>query len=260
MVQMTTLLDTDILNSQTLVVEVFRSMREDLLGVFGTIEFTRKDDYSPVTQWDVAVETQLRTKLAESFPDFGFQGEETGHTGNDSTYWLVDPIDGTSSFIRGLPYSTNMAALVHDGIVVAAVIYDFLHDALYTAIKGGGAYKNGKKIEVNTRRRAGDIVIYVMSRQQFPLFREALSELRMRTVQPMGGSGHAYAMLSEGKIDGIVNLHTTMGAYDNAPGVLLAEEAGARMLSYDEEVGVKRHEFIIGSPFVADEIERSGLI
>lgn len=257
---MAEILDTDIVGSQALVVDVFRSMREDLLGVFGAIEFTRKDDFSPVTQWDVAVETKLRTRLAELFPNFGFEGEETGHAGNDVTYWLVDPIDGTSSFIRGLPYATNMAALVHNGVVVAAVIYDFVHDALYTATKGGGAFKNGQKIEVNTRRRAGDIVVYVMSREQFPLFREALAELHMRTVQPMGAAGHAYAMLAEGKIDGIVNIHTTMGAYDNAPGVLLAEEAGAKILSYDEETGVKRHEFIIGSPFVADEIERSGLI
>lgn len=256
----TQLLDTHITESQRLVVEVFRSVRGDLLEVFGKIEYTRKDDFSPVTEWDVAVENRLQAALAESFPEFGFQGEETGHTGDTETYWLVDPIDGTSSFIRGLAYSTNMAALVHKGIVVASVIYDFVHDAMYTALKDGGAFKDGQPIQVNTTRRSGDLLLYVMTRKQFPLIREALAELHMRTVQPMGGAGHAYSLLAEGKIDGIVNIHTTMGVYDNAPGLLLAEEAGAAILSYDDEVGVNRHEFILGSPFLVDQIEKSGLL
>lgn len=256
----TTLSSDRIVDSQALVATIFRSLRSDLLGVFGKIEYTRKNDFSQVTEWDVAVENRLQEALAEAFQEFGFQGEETGHTGNTETYWLVDPIDGTSSFIRGLPYSTNMAALVHEGVVVASVIYDFIHDGMYTAIKGGGAFRDGQPIQVNTARRSGDLVVYVMTRKQFPLIREALAELHVRTVQPMGAAGHAYSLLAEGKIDGIVNLHTTMGAYDNAPGVLLAEEAGAAMLSYDDESGVNRHEFIIGSPFLVDEIEKSGLI
>lgn len=254
------LADNQISESQALVVSVFHSLRQDLLGVFGKIEFTRKGDFSPVTKWDVAVESKLQAVLAEAFPSFGFQGEETGHTGNETTYWLVDPIDGTSSFIRGLPYSTNMAALVHDGVVVAAVIYDFVHDATFTALKGKGAFKDGTRIKINATRRTNDLVVYVMSRKQFPLIREALQELGMRTVQPMGAAGHAYSLLAEGKIDGIVNLQTTMGAYDNAPGVLLAEEAGAVVLPYDELQGVLRHDFIIGTPFVTDEIEKSGLL
>jgi len=254
------LTDDQIVTSQALVVATFKSFREDLLKVFGNIEYTRKGDSSPVTAWDVAVEKKLRAVLLTAFPDFGFEGEETGHTGNTTTYWLTDPIDGTSSFIRGLYYSTNMAALVHKGEVLAAVVYDFVHDAVYTAIKGKGAFKNGVQLSVNTKRRSGDLVIYVMSRKQFPLIREALQELQMRTIQTMGGAGHAYGILAEGKIDGIVNLHTTMGAYDNAPGLLIAEEAGAAVLSYDQEVGVNRHEFIVGTPFVVDEIEKSGLL
>jgi myo-inositol-1(or 4)-monophosphatase len=252
--------EEQVLAAQSLVVDTFKSFREELLTVFGNSEFTRKGDFSPVTTWDVAVETKLSEALKVSFPTFGFQGEETGKSGNDQTYWLVDPIDGTTSFIRGLPYSTNMAALVHDNEVIAAVIYDFVHDIVYTAIKDKGAYKDGVRIRTNTKRRTNDLLIYVMTRKQFPLIREALQELGMRTVQPMGAAGHAYSLLAEGKIDGIVNLHTSMGAYDNAPGLLLAEEAGASVLAYDSETGVNRHEFIVGSPFVVDEIEKSGLL
>lgn len=249
-----------IADSQALVISVFASFRDELVSAAGNSPHTLKEDLSPVTKWDVTVETKIRESLHQAFPDFGFRGEELGKSGNEHTYWLVDPIDGTSSFIRGLSYSTNMAALVHENVVIAAVIYDFMHDVVYTAVKGEGAYKNGQRISVNTERRTDNLLVYVLPRKQFALIREALNELGMRTVQPMGGTGHAYGLLAEGKIDGIVNIHTSMGAYDNAPGVLLAEEAGAVMLPFDEETGVNRHEFIIGSPFVVDAIEKSGLL
>ena len=247
-------------DSQALVIEVFRSLRVDLLSVYGKIEYTSKADMSKVTVWDVKVETMLHDRLSKEFPEIGFEGEETGPSGNRETYWLVDPIDGTSSFIRGLRYCTNMAALVHEGETVAAVIYDFVNDELYTAIKGEGAFKDGAKLSVATHRPVHDSVIYSFSRTKFSHIREALGELRMRALLTMGAAGHTYGLLAEGKIDGIVALDSVMGAYDNAPGMLLAEEAGAVVLSYDDASGVDRKEFIVASPAVAEAIERSGLI
>lgn len=243
-----------------IVSEVFKGLRSDLLGATGNVAFTRKPDFTVVTEWDVRVESILRAAIEEKYPELGFKGEESGVHGNETTYWLVDPIDGTSSFIRGLYYATNMAALVHEGEVIASVMYDFNHDYLYTATKGGGAFKNGTAISVNNERTKGDYVVYSLTRETFPLIREALYELGMRTLLPMGAAGHSYLMLAEGKIDGVVVLRTGTGLHDNAPGVLLAEEAGATLLQYDDETGVNRHEFIIGSPVVIDSIEKSGLI
>lgn len=248
-----------IARAQETVEHVFRSVRPELLKVHGSSAFTRKDNHSPVTEWDVMVENRLRAKLEADFPELGFEGEETGHFGSTDAYWLVDPIDGTSSFIRGLHYCTNMAALVVDGVVIAAVIYDFVSDHVYTARKGEGAFKDGKPIHVNTTRAEGDHVIYSLTRTRFSLIREALGTLKMRTLLPMGAAGHAYMMLAEGKIDGMVVLDE-IGLHDNAPGVLIAEEAGAVLLPYDEGVGVHRRKFIIGSPQVVDAIEHSGLI
>lgn len=251
--------DQQVIDSQQLVINVFKTFRGELLSVFGNIEHTSKPDHSPVTVYDVKVEETLKAALAESFPAIGFEGEETGASGSRETYWLVDPIDGTSSFIRGLPFSTNMAALVHDGVVIAAVIYDFVNDVLYTAFKGKGSFKNGERIQLKERPE-GSHFIYAMSHTGFGHIKEALNELRMRTLLPVGASGHEYAMLAEGKIDGIVNLERGRGLHDNAPGVLLVEEAGGVLLSYDELNGVYRSQFIIGSPTVVDLIERSGLL
>jgi len=252
--------DVRVANSQETVIRVFKGFREELLAAFGNTEHARKADNSPVTAHDVAVEEALKSTLAESFPEFGFEGEETGTFGDRDTYWLVDPIDGTSSFIRGLPFSTNMAALVSNDVVIAAVIYDFINDVMYTALKGRGAYKDGVKIGINTERKSGDLFIYSMTAVHFGRIHEALRELKMRPLLPVGASGSHYAMLAEGKIDGIVNLVKSQGLHDNAPGVLLCEEAGATMLGYDEKQGVHRSQFIIGSPLVIDGIERSGLL
>ena len=252
--------DQTILEAQRIVVDVFRRLRPELMSVFGKIEYTQKKDQSKVTVWDVKVENTLRSALAEHYPVFGFEGEETGVFGSTTTYWLVDPIDGTSSFIRGLRYCTNMAALVHDGQVIAAVVYDFVNDELYTAVKGKGSFKDGVKLSVATHRSVDDSVIYSFSRNLFTRIREALGSIQMRVLLTMGAAGHSYCLLAEGKIDGIVVLDSNVGKYDNAPGVLIAEEAGAVVLSYDDASGVDRMEFIIATPVVAEAIERSGLL
>ncbi len=249
-----------IIDSQQVVIDVFRRLRPELMSVYGKIEHTQKKDRSKVTVWDVKVENTLRDELSRRYPELGFEGEETGVFGSTTTYWLVDPIDGTSSFIRGLRYCTNMAALVHDGQVIAAVIYDFVNDELYTAIKGKGAYKDGAKLSVASHRPVDDSVIYSFSRKLFTYIREALGSIRMRVLLTMGAAGHSYGLLAEGKIDGIVVLDSAVGKYDNAPGMLLVEEAGAVVLSYDDASGVDRKEYIVATPVVAEAIERSGLI
>jgi len=247
-------------DSLELVQRVFRDVRPELMAVFGKIEYTRKSDRSKVTAWDLKIENDLQAELQANFPGLGFEGEETGSSGSKDRYWLVDPIDGTSSFIRGLRYCTNMAALVDDGQVTAAVIYDFVHDEMYTAIKGEGAFKDGVRLAVATQRPADDAVLFSFSRDLFSKLREALSSIHMNLLLPIGAAGHSYCMLAEGKIDGIVALQSTAKKHDNAPGMLIAEEAGAVVLSYSEEVGVDRNEFIIATPVVADAIEKSGLI
>lgn len=248
-----------VIDAQAVVIDVFRGFREELLGVFGNIEHTSKPDHSPVTVYDVKVETTLRDRLAEAFPEMGFEGEETGATGNRDTYWLVDPIDGTSSFIRGLPFCTNMAALVQDEVVIAAVIYDFVNDVLYTSLKGEGAYKDGVQMHVKEREQ-GNQFIYSMTHDTIGHIKEALSELRMRTLLPVGAAGHTYMLLAEGKIDGIVNLRRSKTLHDNAPGVMMCEEAGAVILSYDDNTGVNRTQFVAGTSGVIDAIEHSGLL
>jgi len=230
------------------------------MEVFGTIAFTRKADHSQLTKWDVKIENELRHKLNDEIPAWGFRGEETGAHGSEDTYWLVDPIDSTSSFIRGLPFATNMAALVYNGETIAAVIYDFVQDRLYTALKGEGAFRDSQPIFVNKQREKGNYLAYAFARRTYGAVAEAGRELGASVYLPIGAAGNAYLSLAEGKIDAVCAVGLASARpYDHAPGMLIAEEAGARVFSLDGKEGVVRNEFIIGSPRLIDEIERSGL-
>lgn len=156
---------SEITGSLDLIIDTFKELRPMLMKSYGNIGHTSKADDSPVTELDVRVETVLKEKLAAAYPHIGFRGEETESTPDTSgAAWLVDPIDGTSSFIHGLPYCTNMAGLVVDGETVASVIYQFPTGDLYTAVRGEGAYKNGERIAVKNTPLNDSIVLLDRSR------------------------------------------------------------------------------------------------
>jgi len=246
------MVDKKVIESQSLVIDVFKGFRDELLAAFGNIEHDLKSDQSQVTQLDIKIEKTLKARLTEAYPEFGFQGEETGKSGNDKQFWLVDPIDGTSSFIRGLPACTNMAAFVDSNQSVIAVIYDFIHDILYTATKGGGAFKNQVKMQVDNGRAPNNLYVYLTDTSKLVELRNIFQSVGMRCFSPFGASGHFYVLLSEGKIDGCTMVNPRCGVHDNAPGVLLATEAGCQIIQLDDKDGIYMHEFIIGSPnFIA---------
>lgn len=149
----------EMLGSMQIIINIFRDFRPELMKSYGNITHESKNDNSPVTYLDVKVETAIKQHLAELYPHIGFHGEETEDIPSQSgALWIVDPIDGTSSFIHGLPYCTNMAGLVIDGETVASVIYQFPTDELFTAIKGKGAYRNDEKISIKNTELNNSIV------------------------------------------------------------------------------------------------------
>lgn len=238
--------------SSRLVRETFRSFRDELMASYGSAEYVYKYDHSQVTELDLKIEKTLKQLLADSFGDLGFLGEETGDSRKiDQPYWVVDPIDGTSSFIRGLPNCTNMAALVQDGQPVVGVIYDFVADRLYEAHKGHGAFVNGIAIQVHDRP-VDQAALYLQSFSSLPaVVRQELRQRHTELYRPIGASGHAYTQLAEGKIDGYVLLGSKKSIHDNAPGALIACEAGAELFVPNGEAWtVESSDFICATPSV----------
>lgn len=113
--------------------------------------YTNKSDHSPVTEADRSVEQRLRTFVVKRFPEVGFLGEETGEITNkeQSMRFIVDPIDGTRAFIRGLKTWSVIVGLEAETEPVLAVVFMPAADELYVAVKGDGAYCNGRPLRVS---------------------------------------------------------------------------------------------------------------
>src|SRR5664279_5101535 len=129
---------------------------EELIKHYGKIEADLKPDKeigmaNSVTKLDLQTENFLAEELRKFDPTISFHGEEYGKRSSSERKWLVDPIDGTSFFARGLPFCATMVALIEADQVLLSVIYDFVNRDLYWAIKGQGAYKNQDRIFVSNR-------------------------------------------------------------------------------------------------------------
>jgi myo-inositol-1(or 4)-monophosphatase len=243
--------------SQQLVIDVFKDFREELMQSYGKIGHSSKGDGSPVTELDVKVEQAIKQRLAEAYPEIGFHGEETDDVaGIVNATWIVDPIDGTSSFIHGLPYCTNMAGLVVDGVTVASVIYQFATDDLYTAIRGEGAYKNGARIYVNNTELDNSIVFAgsFAYKNLYPIF----AADKVGIYAPLGASGYEFICLAEGSIQAVTKLRCGSLMHDDVPGVLLVQEAGGHITSF--ESGLYTYEtlsFVAATPNVTKLIQEN---
>lgn len=243
--------------SQQLVIDVFKSFREELMKSYGNIEHISKGDGSPVTELDIKVEKAIKERLAKDYPEIGFHGEETEDVaGTVDATWIVDPIDGTSSFVHGLPYCTNMAGLVVDGVTVASVIYQFATDDLYTAIRGEGAYKNDERIYIKNTELDNSIVFSgsFAYKNLYPIF----GPHKIGIFAPLGASGYEYTRLAQGSIQAVTKLRGGSQMHDNVPGVLLVQEAGGEIISFEGDTyAYDTLSFVAATPNVAGVIKGS---
>jgi histidinol-phosphatase len=141
--------------------EAARAAAEVIRGYYQhNLEVRTKADQTPVTEADVRAEQTIRTLLAERFPDYGFYGEETGqHDLGAENVWLVDPIDGTKSFVRQCPFFSTQIALLRGGQLVLGVSSAPAYGEIAWAERGGGAYLNDRPIRVSqTAELAASIV------------------------------------------------------------------------------------------------------
>lgn len=179
-----------------------------------------------VTEADIAVERTVAAALKAAYPDIGFVGEEDGGDRGASRFWLMDPIDGTGIYLRGLPFSTSMLALIEDGKVSFSCIYDFANDHAYYAERGEGAFREDERLRVSDRPLSNSYLFWE-AKYDTPAGKAAFEGLRTKTalIKTMS-AGWEYAMIASGKAEGRVNVEPWGNDYDFAPGSLLVEEAG----------------------------------
>ena len=206
------------------------------VGKPATVE-TKRSAIDLVTDLDRASEDLIPRILLKAFPDHGFYGEERPRLRQDAPYqWIVDPLDGTTNFVHGLPLFGISIGLAHHGTILVGVIYDPMRKELFTAAKGRGAFLNGKRIAVSPTRRLGQSLL---STGFASTFRERhhryLSwfrafEMRSQAVRRIGSTALSLADVAAGRLDGFYEQH--LWPWDVAAGLLLIHEAGGRVTDF----------------------------
>jgi myo-inositol-1(or 4)-monophosphatase len=208
-----------------------RSLARDF-GEVQNLQVSLKGPADYVSQADRKAETIIKTELMRARPTYGFMGEESSEQkGTDGAHrWIVDPLDGTTNFLHGMPHFAVSIALERNGEIVAGVIYNPSTDELYTAERGGGAFLNDRRLRVAARKAMSDAVIGTgvphLGRGHHGKF---LVELRhvmgeCAGIRRMGAAALDLAYVAAGRLDGF--WETPLEPWDMAAGILLIREAG----------------------------------
>ncbi len=196
------------------------------------VEF--KEDASPVTIADREAESLLRSSLLVQFPDDGFLGEESGEQPGSSGYrWIVDPIDGTRSFVRGIPLWATLVGLEHHGELIAGVVVEPAMGNTYRALRGNGAFKNERPIRVSAVDRLGNAILGTSDFTSFDKAGKADVFVKMsRHVQKQRGYGDyfGFTLVAQGATD--IMLDYGVHAWDIAAVIPIIEEAGGQFTDW----------------------------
>jgi myo-inositol-1(or 4)-monophosphatase len=204
------------------------------------IEFKGRQDLVSIA--DRSVEDVIRAQLTAAFPDDDVIGEEGGYAtdrGGDRV-WVIDPIDGTANFLRGIPYWSVALGYVVGGRTEVAVTYDPMHDELFAARRGQGATRNGQPIRVSGRTDPGKSALGTA--YSFKASMEAylgLMESLMRAGldhRRLGSSALMLCHVADGRLDGVTMVYCH--AWDVIGGLLLVEEAGGVASDFLADAGL----------------------
>src|SRR5438093_401422 len=208
-----------------------RALKRD----FGEVEQLQVSIKGPgdfVSTADLRAERTLKSELARARPGYGLLLEEGGTTeGTDPHHrWIVDPLDGTTNFLHGIPHFAISIALERDGEIVAGLVYEPTRDEMYWAEKGSGAYLNDRRLRVSARRQLVEALIATGipfgGRGDRPAYIATLERVMAATsgVRRFGAAALDLAYVAAGRYDGFWEFG--LSPWDIAAGLLLVREAG----------------------------------
>ena len=186
----------------------------------------RKADNTPVTIADRQAEQKLRDLITHYWPDHSFLGEEFGQQAGNSGYrWLIDPIDGTKSFVSGVPFYANLLALTKDDEPLLGVAhFPALNETVY-ALRGEGCYWNGRRAHVSQVDKLADAVLLFSDMDTFGEKTAVWQNLIAATyVQRTWGDAYGYSLVATGRAE--IMLDPIMALWDCGPFQVILEEAG----------------------------------
>ncbi|MEN9411078.1 MAG: hypothetical protein RL216_3052 [Pseudomonadota bacterium] len=218
-----------------LMIKAARKAGRSLVKDFREVENLQVSSKGPgdfVSRADREAERLIKDDLMGARPTYGWLGEETGEQdGQDPTRrWIVDPLDGTTNFLHGMPHWAVSIALEHKGEIVSAVVYDAAKDELFWAEKGAGAWMNDRRMRVSGRREMHEAVfatgVPFGAKSTLPAMLQDLARLMPACagVRRWGAASLDLAYVAAGRYDGY--WERELHAWDIAAGLLLVKEAG----------------------------------
>lgn len=222
----------------------------------GALKILTKDYNDFVSEVDRSAEEAIINILKEAYPNHGFFGEESGKTNVDAeSIWIIDPLDGTTNFLHNFPCYCVSIALQERGVLTQAVIYDPVHNDLFTATKGRGAFLNDKRIRVTNRSKLQDSLIST----GFPFkdfsyldtYLDIFKDMAKKTsgLRRPGSAALDLAYVAAGYTDGFFEIN--LSPWDIAAGALLVQEAGGIVGDFEgNESWLKTGNIVAGNPKV----------
>lgn len=218
-----------------------------------TVEY--KGDASPVTRADRECEQRIIDVLHGAFPDFGVLGEEFGEREGAGARWIVDPIDGTKNFIRGIPYFATLIALEEEGEVTTGVIYAPAVDDLLYAQRGAGAFDSRGRLHVSEIESMlqGTVVFGGLDAFHARGLWSGFDALVRGSDRQRGfGDYFGHTFIARGQAEAMVELD--LKPYDVAPLKIIVEEAGGRFTDLNGVATIYGNEAVTSNGRVHDEV------
>ncbi len=230
----------------------------EMLEHHGAFKVKRKSENDFVTEMDVKSEMLIRDMVLTACPEDQFFGEETGGATQAAGRWVVDPIDGTSNFMRGQRLYTISIAYEHDGVLQIGCVYCPGTDELFLAVRGHGATLNGKPIHV-ADTPMHDAIVHLGFGHRVPANRERTLRLFPRLmcsvsdVRRTGSAAYDLCCAASGRSDAFVELGLNL--YDYAAGCVILTEAGGRFTGWaDGEDGIASGNILATNGTIHEEL------
>jgi myo-inositol-1(or 4)-monophosphatase len=216
-----------------------RGLKRDY-GEVANLQVSMKGPANFVTAADRRAEEILREELMTARPGYCFVGEEGGRIdGPDKSHtWIVDPLDGTTNFLHGIPQFAISIGLEREGVLVAGLVYNPISDEMFTAERGKGAYLNDQRIRVATRQRMSDAVVACglphYGRGDLEVFRKEFNAVQEKVagLRRFGSAALDLAFIAAGRFD--LYWERNLSPWDMAGGTLIVREAGGFVTDCDD--------------------------